>query len=1125
MCTGRAGPVRSSEQSGRRSEMADRDPLETQRAVVPSVAAELSAAGFDEAREIGRGGFGVVYRCVQSSLERNVAVKVLTADLDEEARTRFVREQRAMGCLTGHPNIVGVLQAGATASGRPYIVMQYHPRDSLEARIRRDGPLALAEALRLGVKMAGALETAHRLGVVHRDVKPANILFTEYGEPALTDFGIAHISGGFETRTGTVTGSPAFTAPEVLRGNPPSAASDIYGLGATLFSALTGHAAFERRAGEQVVAQFLRITTEPVPDLRERGVGDDVSAVVERAMSADPDERPATAADLGDELRRVQLANDLTADDMALLPDSVGRRREGAPPRPPSVRGLNSSVRRRTVAVPAVPSTTGELPLELSSFVGRRRELTEVKESLSVSRLVTLTGIGGVGKTRLAFHAAADMRRGFRDGVCLVELGELRDGSLLVDVVAAALGVRNPSARTFEDVVVEFLTPRHLLLVLDNCEQVVDAVAALAGTLLRRCPELRILTTSREPLNIGGETVLPVPPLAVPDTDAPPSVRSAPRYDAVTLFAERAATTVPGFELTEDNRATVAEICRHLDGLPLAIELAAARLRAMSPEQVLERLADRYSLLTRGPRTVPPRQQTLRLSIDWSWELCTPREQRLWAGLSVFAGSFELDAAQDICGGDLDREDLMDTVAALVDKSIMTREETGDTVRYRILETLRAYGWEKAEQDGEHEALRSRHRDWYQRMTLDAEAGWIGPRQLEWIERLDREQPNLREAMEFALTDSGDGEGVAGLRIAVGLFPFWVSRGRLSEGRHWLDRALARRPLPPAAERIRALYADALLAGMQGDLPAGIALVEEGQALTEQTPDPASDALVAAGAGMLALYGGDLSRAHTRLSEALEWFDAQDEVSRVGIAVLQSLGWTLELQGDATRAAACHERVLEMTKSRHESVYRSYSLWATGVAAWRQGDGTRAVRLMEQVLRLTRLVDDPLIASAGLEALAWIEGDGRDAQRAATLLGAAESLRRAVGTSTLLYLHLLVHHEQCERQIRGAIGERAFETAHRKGRALSFADAVAYALREPSAAASTNADTEATLTKRERQVAGLVAKGLTNKAIAAQLVISRRTVEGHVEHILIKLGFTSRAQIAAWVAEQKDDEP
>ncbi|MCQ4118317.1 protein kinase domain-containing protein [Rhodococcus tibetensis] len=1102
--------------------MAAGDPFETQRGVAHTVTAELSAAGFEDAHEIGRGGFGVVYRCVQPALDRIVAVKVLAADLDEENRVRFFREQRAMGRLTGHPHIVSALHVGATDSGRPYIVMPYHSQDSLDVRIRHDGPLPLEVALRFGVKMAGALETAHRLGVLHRDLKPGNILLTDYGEPALTDFGIAHITGGFETATGTVTGSPAYTAPEVLSGEPPTEASDIYGLGATVFCAITGHAAFERHSGEHVVAHFLRITTQPVPDLREHGVPDDVSEIVDRAMATDPRQRPATAADFGDELRRIQLHHGFPVDEMALSGEPGAHRRDPDPAR---------ARPRSTAAPPPIPSTApavrtplSNLPLELTSFVGRRHESTEAKQLLSASRLVTLTGIGGVGKTRLALRLAADVRRGFGDGVWLVELGELRDGSLLMDTVAATLGLRDQPARQLDDVVAEFLTSKHLLLVLDNCEQVVEAVAALAEMLLRTCPQLRILATSREPLSIGGEAVLRVPPLRVPAPDREPSLRALPGYDAVTLFAQRAAAAVPGFELTEDNRVTVVRICHQLDGLPLPIELAAARLRAMSPEQILERLTDRYTLLTLGNRGAPTRQQTLRLSIDWSHELCTSREQQLWARLSVFAGSFELDAAEAVCGEDLTPEELLDTVTALVDKSILIREDAGSAVRFRMLETLRDYGKEKAEQTGIHPVLRRRHRDWYQRLVLQVEAEWIGPQQLEWIARLEREQSNLREAMEFCLSEAPETGAEAGLRIAAALFPFWLSRGMFREGRHWLDRALVHNPEQPTASRVGALYAASVFAGVQGDLPASRALVEEAQALTPQITDPLARARITHADGLLGLVSGDLPHACTRMEEALGVFGARGDLSS-RVWMLMMLGLVYELQGDVPRAVGCHQQVLDITESHGESVYRSYSLWALGVAVLQQGDRGQAEELLEQCLRLTRLVDDPFTAAMTLEALAWIAGTEDGARRAAILMGAAEALGRALGSSSVLFPTLLVRHEDCERLTRTALGERAFEAARREGALLGFEEAVAYALGEGPQTATPLAGSSATgLTKREREVADLVAQGLTNKAIAARLVISPRTAQGHVEHILTKLGFTSRTQIAGWVVEHAQDE-
>ncbi|MGW5147482.1 protein kinase domain-containing protein [Rhodococcus koreensis] len=1083
--------------------MGEDDPLDTQR-YPPSPAAELASTGFDDAEEIGRGGFGVVYRCTQKDLDRTVAVKVLTVELDEENRARFFREQRAMGRLTGHPNIVNILQVGTTGGGLPYIVMPYHPQDSLETRVRKDGPLALDQVLRLGVKMAGAVETAHRLGILHRDVKPANILLTGYGEPELADFGIAHISGGFETATGAVTGSPAYTAPEVLGGEPPSPAADVYGLGATLFSTLTGHAAFERRSGEQVVAQFLRITTQEVPDLREHGIPDDVSAVIARAMSREPHQRPASAAAFGEELRRIQLDRGLRVDEMALHALPVAATNDVL------------SVSGGSELTDPAPHVTGKnLPLELTSFVGRRHELTEAKNLLAGTRLVTLTGIGGVGKTRLAMRVAASVQRNYSDGVWLAELGELRDESLLVDAVAGALGLRDHSARPLRVSLVEYIGVQELLLVLDNCEHVVDGAAELADNLLRVCPNMRILATSRENLGIDGEMVLRVPPLTVPDPGRKPTVQGLPQYDAVTLFVERAGGAVPGFALTEDNTHAVAGICHRLDGLPLPIELAAARLRAMSPEQILERLTDRYTLLTRGRRGAPTRQQTLRLCIDWSFELCTAPEQLVWGRVAVFAGSFELDAAEQVCGADLDADELLDLLTSLVEKSILIRDEqAGSVVRFRMLETVREYGREILERTGKLPELRLRHRDWCEKMALDSETEWISERHLRWISRLKRERSNIREALEFCI----DNCPATGLRIAAALFMFWSSQGMYSEGRRWLNRLLDHHSGEPTIERIKALYSDSTMAAVQGDLPAGAVLVEEARVLAAQSEDPVAHALIEYADGVQSLYRGELARSCSHLERALAEFATQQTgVLRTG--VLATLGVAYGLRGDMERASGYHERVLAITEGCAESTYRPFSLWAMGVTVWRRGDGIRAVQLLKQALQLSQQVHNPRITASCLEALAWVSCDLRDATRAAVLMGAAQTLGRSAGSIAFVFSNLHVYHERCEQSARRTLGEKAFGAAIREGEHLGFDAAVVYALGEHAPKPAPETGPAMKLTKRERQVAGLIAKGMTNRAIAANLVISERTAQGHVEHILTKLAFTSRAQIAAWVVE------
>jgi non-specific serine/threonine protein kinase len=899
--------------------------------------------------------------------------------------------------------------------------MQYHRQGSLEARIHRSGPLPLDEVVRLGVKMAGALDTAHQRGILHRDLKPGNILFTDYGEPALGDFGIAHITGAFTTAAGTFTGSPAFTAPEVLSGDPPSHSSDVYGLGATLFAALTGHAAFERRSGEQMVAQFLRIASESAPDLRETGIPDDIAAVVERAMSRDPNDRPS-AASLGEEIQRLQRRHGFTVDEMLLRPEPEAGR--------PEARVIASSARR----------PLGNLPLELTSFVGRRTELSEVKTLLPVSRLVTLTGIGGVGKTRLALRAATEARRAFPDGVWLVELGELRDGSLLVNVVAASLGVRDESARALREVLVEFLCSRKLLLVLDNCEQVVDEAAKLAEALLRACPELRILATSREALGMGGEAMLRISPLPFPDAHAEPTSRDLPSFDAVALFAERAAAAVPGFELTDDNTPIVARICAKLDGLPLAIELAAARLRSVSPTQLLERLDHRYALLTRGSRAAPMRQQTLSWSVGWSYDLCTPAERQLWGQLSVFAGSFDLEAAEDICGGDLTPDEFLDLLTALVDKSILTRTEANGVIRFRLLATLRDYGRERIERTDEYPELLRRHRDWYRRLVSDAAAEWFSPRQVYWMERLDRESTNLRNAVKFSLTDSPE----IALEIVGGIHSFGIARGMLTETRHWLDRALAATTPEPTMSRITGLYGAAMIAGLQGDLPAATALVADGQALVKQMADPEAHAMMSIADGFTALVSGEFDRACARSEDAV---GTSDEPS-TQIAAMLLLGWGLEFRGEIGRALIWQEKALALAESIGESVYRGIALWCIGVGWWRHGKPDRAEQLLKDGLRLTHRVNDPRQAAACLQGLAWIAGAKHNSRRAVVLTAAARALGNTVGASAVMLPHLGVFHDECERSAREALGAEEFEAARQQGYSLSFDEAVAQALQE-----------------------------------------------------------------------------
>ena len=993
--------------------------LTTGRSTAVPLTAQLGVGGFEDAVEIGRGGFGVVYRCRQVELDRVVAVKVLTVDL-EENRARFEREQQAMAKLTGHPNIVAVLQVGQTDDGRPYLVMPFCLRGCVQTEISGHGRLPLEEALRVGVAMAAGLESAHRLGIVHRDVKPANVLWTDYGDPALTDFGIAHMAGEFTTSSGLICGSPAFIAPEVIGGNGPDRASDVYGLGATLFAALTGHPPFERRSGESVMSQLLRITTDRVPDLGEQGIPSDVAAVVHRALSRDPTGRPAMV-ELGEALQDLQAGHGLAVDAMAL----AGGKRTG-------------EVAQRSAASASLIRRDGNVPAPLAGFVGREAELAELGALISSSRLVTVTGVGGVGKSTLALQAARERQTQFNEGVWLVEIGELRDGSLLTGLVAGALGIHDQGIRPLVEVMVEALAQRETLLVLDNCEQVIDAAALLVETLLRGCSRLRIVATSREVLGVGGEAVLPLRPLAYPDGDPVLGDINLTEYDAVALFVERARTAQPGFTLTAHNAAAVARICARLDGLPLAIELAAARLRAMSVEQLAKRLSDRFGLLTRGRRGAPSRQQTLRLCIGWSFDHCTAQEQRLWARLSVFAGSFELEAARDVCAEDMLAEDLLDELSGLVDKSILIRIEEDAEVRFRLLPTLREYGETHVGAD-EYRRLQRRHLDWYRRLVNAARSEFFTQHQVRWINRLRREMANLQEALQFGLSDSP----TTVLEMTTMLRHVWAATGMIQEGRRWVEQALSA-TTEPTSLRVYALIALGTLSLRQTDWATVTACVAEAREILEVLPDPVAQGYIDYTEGFGALLRGELELAPAWAKRAL----AATDDFEVQIMAMALMALRFSITGDAKQALHYAEQGLALAEPRRETVMRHNMVVAVGGSRLALGDTEGAERVMRDGLQRSRAIHDPWTGAQFLEMLAWVAAANNDPRRAAVLLGASAAISRASGASSTTVAFAGAFHEKCERQAREQLSAIEYETASIEGNALSFNEAAAYALDE-----------------------------------------------------------------------------
>ncbi|HVV10314.1 ATP-binding protein [Amycolatopsis sp.] len=756
----------------------------------------------------------------------------------------------------------------------------------------------------------------------------------------------------------------------------------------------------------------------------------------------------------------------------------------------------------------------GRLPAELTSFVGRRRELAETKRLLGVSRLVTLTGMGGVGKTRLALRAASGLRRAFPDGVWFVRLAELTDPELLPHTIATELGLPDGLSGHVAELA-EYLADKRLLLLLDNCEHVVAATATLAAKLLSATHGVRILATGRQLLRADGEQVLTVPPLSVPGGE-----RRA-HSESVALFSDRAAAVLPGFSLDDENRETVARICRGLDGIPLAIELAAARLRVLSPEQILQRLDDRFHLLTNGNRTAAPRQQTLRATFDWSFELCTPAERTVWAEVSVLAGGFGLDAAEAVCaGGGITVTDVLDLVAGMVDKSILLRRNGpyGRMAGYRMLETVREYGQLKLAESGREHEVRARHVAYWVALARRFRAESFGPHQLEWVERLRREHASVREALEYCVTVPA--HVVDATEIAASLWNFWYAGGFVLEGRHWLTSALALDTARTPA-RGRALAAGAFMALQTGEPEAAGDMLCELRTLAEEFDDDQLRAGCAQDSGMASFFAGDLVTGRVLLEEALGGFRAAGDLQQVVNTLVLLAAVTFLQEDDAGLAMA--EDALGLCETHRAGWSKTYALWAVAIHEWRRGAHRRAAVLLQDAIA-SRPADRSQLAFT-IGALAWCAGSAGKHQRAAGLLGAAHAVWRVSGPRVAETSPYQAFDELCAAQARQALGTRAFARAFDATAGITAEEAISVALAQkpgkPRPAAGGQHGRPGGLTRREREIAELVADGLSNRAIAARLVIAQRTAETHVENILAKLGFTSRAQIAAWLAEHR----
>jgi predicted ATPase/DNA-binding CsgD family transcriptional regulator len=769
----------------------------------------------------------------------------------------------------------------------------------------------------------------------------------------------------------------------------------------------------------------------------------------------------------------------------------------------------------------------GRLPAEITEFVGRRREVVEVKRLLTESRLVTLTGVGGCGKTRLALRVAAELRRTFTDGVWLVDLAPVTDGALIVHAVAAALDAGDLSHRSPLDVVVEVLRKRQVLLVLDNCEHVLDGCALFTLAALRGAGGLRMLCTSRQPLGVVGEHVWTVPPLACPEPRGQLAPTASVRYSALALFALRATAVSPGFVLTADNIATVADICRRLDGLPLAIELAAARLRALSLDQLATSLQHGFPSLAARAAT-PAWHRTLEAAFGWSYRACSPAERATWQRVSIFADSFDLPAAQAVCAGDgITDAEMLPAVAGLVDKSVLVRDEPPTGVRYRLLATVREYGLSRlrAADAAREAALRRRHANWYRQLTNRFEAHWFGPHQQVWIERITVELPNLRAALQFCLSTPADAP--TGQRIAADLIFYWHAVALVHEGHHWCAQAVAV-DARPTSDRLRALLAHAYNLYTQGNSDAAVARAQEALDLASRLNEPELRARAVYGLGTALLVSGDLATARPVLQEAVARLAELGNADAHRAYALSPLAVTLLFQGEAQQADRVCAQLRDIRRVHGERWWLGYVLVASALAALALGDPDRATGYVRESLRSRHDMHDVQGIAGSVERLAWIAATVGDYQRAARLLGAADQLWRIIGVTLYGAAQWLRGRQECEARTREGLGDQAYEQARHDGSAFTTDQAVRYALGErpdpqpaPTGPAPAGAP-DYPLTPREFEVAELVAQGLSNKQIAARLVLSRRTAESHVENILRKLGFTSRTQIAGWISQRDD---
>jgi non-specific serine/threonine protein kinase len=1017
---------------------------------------------------IGGGGMGVVYKAEDIELGRFVALKFLLDDVaqDAQALERFRREARATSALN-HPMILAVHDIG-TLDGTPYIVSEFLEGETLRERLRR-GSLPIRKAIGYAQQIARGLSATHAKGIVHRDLKPENVFLTRNGRVKILDFGLAkmterqtasadpevHVSGNFSTNPGMVMGSLHYMSPEQVRGLQTDERTDIWSLGCVLYEMIAGSQPFRGATAADVLASIINANPEPL----RHSIADapaKLKEIVGRALAKDKDERYQGVKDLLGDIQKLKRQVEFETEEHTA--QRSGSHRSMAAEGGPSG---GTRLADETDVVQVLPLSN--LPARRTSVVGREREIEDIHGQLRVdgARLLTLTGVGGTGKTALAQAVARRSRRDFSDGIYFIELASIGRPELVASVIAQSLGVKEAEGKTIGETLIDHLRGKSILLVIDNFEQVSPAASILAE-ILASAPRMKMLVTSREVLHLTMECEYMVPPLATPENLKEPSLDELSRYDAIRLFVERAREVKANFTLTEANARSVAAICAGLDGLPLAIELAAARVKLLSPEAILTRLKHRLKLLTGGARDLPARQRTMSGTVEWSYNLLSKAEKQLFRRLAVFAGGFTMEAAEAACqsasaategvavggaqsAGEEQIADVLDGVTSLMDKSLLVAKETWNgAVRFRMLEVVREYALERLQASAELDSMQRSHAAYLLSLAEEAEPHLHGAQPAEWLNRLEQEYDNIRGALWWSIMH----DATTAARLGAAIRYFWHFSGDSTEGLQ-ITRAILRLREPvPEKPRWKLLIMAGNMARFQGDYQTAREMYEKGLEEGEAANDPRQVSASYRGLGGLASEQGDHPTARMFIDRALAI--ARDSNDKFGIArALSMFGDLARSVGDDASARPFFEEALAICRVLDNRYAIGTMLNNLAAAEYGDGDHTAARLHFAEGLTIAQTLDgqivgDKLSISVSLDGFAALAAQRGETKLAATLAGAA----------ALLLESMHVTCEAAERRfrdrylvpLRATLSEGSFAAAYEHGRNLKLAECIALAL-------------------------------------------------------------------------------